>query len=138
MGWILSGAGGSIAEIPVPLGNGVAVAIHIGGVKLHAQRSCSAGGTGGKGRQGEERLHRAEINQAVLRSWITALVGGEGVGGHAARANGGRAGQGRHRLRWPAIIAERGEGGSVGEGSGTGNRAAGVVNRLDEVRAAIG
>ena len=71
---------------------------------------------------GRLQLHRADVNQPILRSWITALVGGEGVGGHAARANGGRAGQGRHRLRWPAVVAERSE----------------VGNRLDEVRAAKG
>src|ERR1019366_7731957 len=108
-----------IAEIPVPSGDGAAVAVNIGGVKLHAQWRRSVDGTGGKGRQ-DERLHRAEINQAVLRSWIAALVGGEGIGGHAARANGGRAGQGWHRLRWAGGIAQRGEGGRVGEGGGAG------------------
>src|ERR1039458_9289573 len=90
MGWILPGACGSIAEIPVPSGDGAAVDIKIGGVKLHAEWRRSAGGTGGKGRH-DGQLHCAEINQAVFRSWIAGLVGGEDVGGHAARANGGRA-----------------------------------------------
>ena len=84
-------------------------------------------------------FHRADVNLRPHEPGQATLIRGKVIGGGiAARINGGRAGQGRHRLRRPAVIAERGEVGSVGEGSRTGNRAAGVGNRLDEIRAAIG
>ena len=66
------------AERPVPLRDGAAVAVRIGGIKLHGCIQQGIGGTGREGCNGGQ-LHRADVNQPVLRARIAALVGAEGV-----------------------------------------------------------